>query len=182
MCTLCALQTNSVSCQVCFTPPDPIRVNLAVAGEASDAVLRYAASGQVTSRTSQASLVHSSPTVVLAQCQNNIVDAGVVVSTAPLLGSRFYQDPKVAVWLHVLVRPSVQSLVKQVKKAMHRRGGLLSCLRNLSDGHWILQFKDGPRVLEALRLTDSAAASATDVYKDMVAHKFINAWLTAVLW
>ncbi len=162
-------------------PPDPIRVSLAVAGQASEAIFRYAG-GQHASRTAQGVLAHSSPTVVLAQCQNNIVDAGVVVSTAPLLGSRFYQDPKVAVWLHVMVRPSVHSLLKQVKKAVQRRGGLLSCLRNLSDGHWILQFKDGSRVLEALRLMDSAASTATEVYKDVVARGFISAWLSAVVW
>ncbi len=95
------VQANSISCQVCFVPPDPIRVSLAVAGDASDAVLvssrSLAASQQQGGSPRRAAaalaysgvLARSSPTVVLAQCANNCVDAGIVVSTAPLLGSRF---------------------------------------------------------------------------------------------
>ncbi len=82
--------------------------------------------------------------------------------------------------MHVLVRPSVQSLVKQVRKSAQRKGGLLTCLRNLADGHWILQFKDGPRVLEGLRLVESASRAASEVYKEVVGRRFVNGWLGAL--
>jgi hypothetical protein len=118
--------------------------------------------------------------VVLAQAAHNRIDAGVVVSTAPLLGSRLHADSKVPVWMHAQVRPSVATLLKQTRKAGGRRGGLLLCLRSLSDGHWILQFHEERRLQAALGMVARVGAMAADTYHQLVSH-YVNGWLDAVM-
>ena len=84
-------------------------------------------------------VLHSSAAIVLAEPAPTRLHAGVVISTAPLMGGEPFMDPNMGRWLHVHVRPSVRGLMRQLRQAATKKGGLLHALKDLSDGHWVLQ-------------------------------------------
>lgn len=98
--------------------------------------------------------------------------AGVVVSSAPLMGGAPFVDPNVSRWLHVHVRPSVRGLLRLMHEAHARKGGLLYTLRSLADGHWVLAFQNAERCREAHRKVQQHAQQLRGLYKQL-AHVFV---------
>lgn len=173
--TLPYVQACSVPCHVCFTPPDPIRVHLTLSGVAVDV------SGYGTDKLFRESwLPHSSPAVVLAQCFNNTVDAGVIVGLAPLVSLSVYQDQEQQSWLHVIVRPVVKSLQKLVSQHSKGRGLLFTSLASLAEGHWILSFQDASRCQAAVKLVRESAELLAIAYRRQ-AGKLVNSLLDSAL-
>ncbi|GFH12996.1 FPL domain-containing protein [Haematococcus lacustris] len=124
--------------------------------------------GQQVEVTQLTEVLHSSPSIVLAEPSPARLNTGVVVALAPLLGGQMYPDPGNERWLHVWVRPSVRGLLKAWHQAASKRGGLLYSLRTLADGHWVLQFQDGDRLTYAVELAKVELARLLSVYKEQL--------------
>ncbi|KAF6253025.1 hypothetical protein COO60DRAFT_1704014 [Scenedesmus sp. NREL 46B-D3] len=135
---------------------------------------------------SQASLLRSLPLAVLADPSPGRPQAGIVLSVAPLLGAHPYTDQGVPKWLHVHVRPSVRGLLRVIKvgvvvgsrgayeaatatTAAAKKGGLLSAMRQLADGHWVLSFPAADRAAGAVQLVDMHVAHLQQLYGQALA-------------
>lgn len=77
-------------------------------------------------------------------------------------------DPGVAKWLHVHVRPSVRGLLRMVRAAPSKKGGLLSAVRPLADGHWVLAFPDSTRSQAACALVAARTELMQETYQDLL--------------
>eukprot|EP00775_Hariotina_reticulata_P010403 gene10403-10561_t len=95
--------------------------------------------------------------------------AGIVLSVAPLLGAHPYTDQGVTKWLHVHVRPSVRGLLRVIKTAAAKKGGLLSAMRQLADGHWVLAFSAADKAAGAVHLVQQHTARLQALYRDALA-------------
>lgn len=114
-------------------------------------------------------MLHSSPAVVLADPAPTRLNAGIVLSIAPLLGSEPTVDKNVAKWLHVQVRPSVRGLLRLLRSAAGgRKGGLLGAARNLVDGHWVLAFPDAERASNARQLVEQSTHRLRALYCELL--------------
>ncbi|KAL6751027.1 hypothetical protein V8C86DRAFT_2790112 [Haematococcus lacustris] len=174
-------QDRAVSCQVSFAAGQEKRVYFAVTSppaprhDARRAPGHHAAHPSPTWHLALPSglpqlteVLHSSPSIVLAEPSPARLNTGVVVALAPLLGGQMYPDPGNERWLHVWVRPSVRGLLKAWHQAASKRGGLLYSLRTLADGHWVLQFQDGDRLTYAVELAKVELARLLSVYKEQL--------------
>ena len=108
------------------------------------------------------------------------------------MGSDPVQDKNVQKWLHVHVRPSVRGLLRVLQSAAlsnhHRitlpaqqqpernvgggfgskKVGVLSAMRQLADGHWVLAFPDTPRCHLACQTVKQHTEKLRSVYADLL--------------
>ncbi|KXZ47441.1 hypothetical protein GPECTOR_35g879 [Gonium pectorale] len=155
----------------CIVPDQEKRVYFAAAGPALRRVEHYLHDPQALASdpAAQAIVVHSSPAAVLADPAPTRLNAGIVLSFSPLLGSDPSVDKSVAKWLRVHVRPSVRGLLRLLRSAAAgRKGGLLGALRHLVDGHWVLAFPDAERSSNARQLVEQAAHRLRALYCELL--------------
>ncbi|GFR43644.1 hypothetical protein Agub_g4746, partial [Astrephomene gubernaculifera] len=163
--------SSAIPCIVSFAPGQERRVYFAAAGPALRRVTEYLHDPQMllADPAAQAIVLHSSPAVVLADPAPTRLNAGVVLSVSPLLGSEPGVDKNVAKWLHVHVRPSVRGLLRLLRSAAAgRKGGLLAALRHLADGHWVLAFPDAERAASAKQLVEQSAHRLRALYCELL--------------
>jgi hypothetical protein len=96
------------------------------------------------------------------------------------MGAQLYADPGNPRWLHIHVRPSVRGLLKVWRQAQSRKGGLPNQLRSLADGHWVLQFQDGDRVVAAIAMAQHELTRLQSAYKEH-AGAAINTFINTLL-
>lgn len=147
-----------------------------------------------------AGLLHSSAAVVLADPAPTRLNTGIVASLAPLMGSDPMQDKNVQKWLHVHVRPSVRGLLRVLQSATlsnhhkitlpaqqqsekqgqggggfgAKKVGILSAMRQLADGHWVLAFPDAPRSHLACQTVKQHAEKLRSVYAELLLSFVVN--------
>lgn len=97
-----------------------------------------------------------------------VAPSGIALSVSPLMGCEPSVDAKVAKWLHVHVRPSVRGLLRLLRGATGRKGGLLAALRQLADGHWVLAFPDAERASNARQLVEQTAHRLRALYCELL--------------
>jgi hypothetical protein len=110
---------SAIPCVVSFAPGQERRVYFAVAGLQLRRLSHHEPGAERQQQHS--ALLHSLPVAVLADPAPSKLNAGVVLSVAPLLGADPSVDKGVGKWLHVHVRPSVRGLLRVLK--VGRRGG-----------------------------------------------------------
>ncbi|GBF91765.1 hypothetical protein Rsub_04069 [Raphidocelis subcapitata] len=146
----------SIPAVVSFTPGLERRVYFSIAGVAP----RRGGDGDGGERA----LLRSLPVTVVADPSPTKPGTGVVLSVAPLLGADPAIDRNVGKWLHVHVRPSVRGLLRVLKAAASKKGGLLNSLRQLADGHWVLAFADAERAAAAKLLVYQHGVTLREAY------------------
>lgn len=149
----------SIPAVVSFTPGVERRVFFSIAGVA---VRRLDAPDPAAA--AEHALLRSLPVTVVADPSPTKPGAGVVLSVAPLLGANPSMDKNVGKWLHVHVRPSVRGLLRVLKVASSKKGGLVTSLRQLADGHWVLAFADADRSSAAKMLVHQHAITLRAAY------------------
>ncbi len=104
---------SAIPCVVSFAPGQERRVYFAVAGLQLRRLSHHEPGAERQQQHS--ALLHSLPVAVLADPAPSKLNAGVVLSVAPLLGADPSVDKSVGKWLHVHVRPSVRGLLRVLK-------------------------------------------------------------------
>lgn len=84
------------------------------------------------------------------------------------MGVEATQDRQVAKWLHLHVRPSVRGLLRVLRSAAGRKGGLVAALRQLADGHWVLAFNDAESSGRAVAVAEGAANKLRTMYMEVL--------------
>jgi len=159
----------AIPCVVSFAPGQERRVYFSVAGVALTKLHDYLMDANaIQSAAARASVLHSSPAVVLADPAPTRLNAGIVLSVSPMLGADPVVDKNVGKWLHVHVRPSVRGLLRVLRGAPGRKGGVLGAMRQLADGHWVLAFPDAERAASARNLVEQNAARLRSLYAEML--------------
>jgi len=125
-------------------------------------------------------VLHSSPGIVLAEPAPTRLNYGIVMATAPLLGANPFADANVPRWLHMHVRPTVKGLLRVVRLAPTRKGGLLTMIKTLADGHWVLSFQDTERVENAVQMANEQARRVRALHKT-VAGMVVESLVSLVL-
>ncbi|KAI8470983.1 MAG: hypothetical protein J3K34DRAFT_520884 [Monoraphidium minutum] len=157
----------SIPAVVSFTPGLERRVFFSIAGVAlrrADAAAAAGGGGGGWSSAADRALLRSLPVTVVADPSPTKPNAGVVLSVAPLLGADPTQDANVPKWLHVHVRPSVRGLLRVLKAASAKKGGLLNSMRQLADGHWVLAFAEPDKSAAAMLLVQQHAVTLRAAY------------------
>lgn len=209
-CSSSPVQASAIPCQVSFQAGQERRVYFAVKGTAIEQLSALgpdaealmlssedagpgatAGSGSEGSSTGSAGpastldaarieIMHSSPGIVLAEPAPTRLHAGIVLSIAPLMGSQPFVDTNVGRWLHVHVRPSVRGLLRLVRQATGRKGGLLYSVKNLADGHWVLAFQDAERARNAVMMVQEQVERLQSMYK-VLAGQAVNKLVAPLL-
>jgi hypothetical protein len=112
---------SAIPCVVSFAPGQERRVYFAVAGLQLRRLSQHEPGAERQQQHS--ALLHSLPVAVLADPAPSKLNAGVVLSVAPLLGADPSVDKGVGKWLHVHVRPSVRGLLRVLKVSGGGGGG-----------------------------------------------------------
>ncbi|GMH41903.1 hypothetical protein BSKO_09813 [Bryopsis sp. KO-2023] len=108
------------------------------------------------------------PVVILAAPAASSLNAGMVLSVAPLLGTDPAVDGTHPRWLHLHVRPSVRRFVKAVQACDQWNRSLIKSWQPLVDGHWVLSFQDGDHANNAKLMVQQHAAKITALYCDVL--------------
>eukprot|EP00191_Tetraselmis_sp_GSL018_P010529 CAMPEP_0177609508 /NCGR_PEP_ID=MMETSP0419_2-20121207/19136_1 /TAXON_ID=582737 /ORGANISM="Tetraselmis sp., Strain GSL018" /LENGTH=882 /DNA_ID=CAMNT_0019104457 /DNA_START=372 /DNA_END=3016 /DNA_ORIENTATION=+ len=125
----------------------------------------------------------SPPVVLLADPASTRINAGIVLSTAPLLGADPAVDGSHPHWLHLHVRPSMRGLTKAMQLNHAGPGSGSSSLlagttlsgKHLQDGHWVLAFPDADAAASAKAAVEERAAQFRAVYCQLLAPLLWNA-------
>lgn len=158
---------SAIGCVVSFAPGQERKVYFAVAGLS---LQKLSSMEKDHSRlANQQALVRATPVAVLAEPARDKLNVGVVLSVAPLLGADPTPDKVVSKWLHVHVRPSVRGLLRLIKGAGSRKGGYMSSVRQLADGHWVLAFQSGDHANNAKNLVEQHIAKLRALYCELLA-------------
>lgn len=108
------------------------------------------------------------PVVILAAPSQTHLNAGTVLSVAPLLGTDPAVDGKHPRWLHLHVRPPVRRFVRAIKASEQGNKPLISSWQQLVDGHWVLSFPNEEQAMNAKSLVKEHAARITSLYGNVL--------------
>ncbi|CAD7699260.1 unnamed protein product, partial [Ostreobium quekettii] len=157
-------KTTNIRCTVSFAKGQERSVYFTVYGCPTPSV----GSGDKLSPQDMAGIAKSMPVVILAAPSETRLNAGTVLSVAPLLGTDPVVDGSHPRWLHLHVRPPVRRFLRAIKSSEQGNKPLTSSWQQLVDGHWVLSFPDEEAAVNAKALVQEHAAKITAMYCDVL--------------